>query len=217
MAAKKSSSQATVAGSVNTQKTEIVLGKAAMSMAQSLSKMEEGITILTNFQSQIAELDLQIATKEDSIKSLDQEYKNKKEQAEIDLKLAIQNDELTTVQNVLKKNGLVTISNDQLQKLEEELSDLKANYQADLKKEVSKREAIVTAKVNSDNKLRDAEFATKEAQNQAKITMLDEKVKFLTEANTNLKDQLDKALENSVKIAEAASKSGSNITLGNSK
>lgn len=202
---------------VTTVKTEVTLGKAAQSIERSALMMIEGLEALKKFQEQITDLDLQIATKEQMIESLKLEYTNKLEQLRVELALEVKGDEAGAVTKILAKYGMEAIESTELAKIKKDLSDLKLNFDKEVRADVAKAENAIKASYENAAKLKEQQFLTQQADNSAAIKMMTERVKFMESANEDLKKQLTEALAANVKIAEAASKGGSNITLGNGK
>lgn len=217
MAEKKATATNAKVPVVQSRQTEVMLGKAAQSLEQSINRMTEGLDHLQKFQSTIGDLDLQVVNKQSEIKALDEALKEKRERGEIELELALKQNEKTAITAILTKQGLVVIPADQLSALEGELAKLKTEFDKNVKAEVAKVEAAITRNADQASKLKEMEFQKQQAENTATIKMLTEKVNFLGLANKDLQDQLKSALDANVKIAEAAGKGGSNITLGGGK
>lgn len=205
MAEKVKAEAKTTAPKAATVVTEVILGKAARKMEETMVAIENGIVIMKGLLEKSDDLTLKIAEKESQIGELELEFKEGQRQNKVNLELDFKENTKLVVAEYLGSQGLVTIANDELTGLKGKLSKLEADFEKDVQSRVGAAMGAATKEFNSAKALYISEETAKVAQTKAEVTTLSDKVNFLTVQNKTLLDQLKEAGDNAVKIAEASS------------
>jgi len=188
-----------------TATVEGVVGAAAISLNKSLAEFKLGFVQLESLAGKLEELGLQIAQKEDRIKELSTDYVEKERQLNVNLHLKIKENAKATILEILTAEGLVTVDKDKLAALNAQVFELQTTFDDKIKAEKGKMEGILTAQFNNKEKLIVAEHNTKEANNLAIITQLQQQVTFLKEQSSKWEVALGDERKASIERAKAAS------------
>lgn len=148
----------------------------------------------------LEEVTNQIVEKNQAIDSLEEEYKKKEREIKADWNIRVKEDKQKLLIDLCKDLNYATMTNDEVQSLKDEISRLhksQDSYKEQIKEELKKE---------FDAKFRDAQsqFSLKEAKLVADLENSQQKELFLSEQNSKLQVQLDKAQEANIKIAEAS-------------
>lgn len=192
--------------------SEIVFGQAAQQINKAVSELNNATQTVSQLVSQIDELSLQISNKEAQIADLDVQYTEKSRQAEVDFNLSIKANQEKVVNEILKSNGMESISSSELKALRQELETTKAGADAEIKKQVAAVSSSMKSQFENDLRFIQSENKAVAAENASKIGTLTEKNKFLEEQVTKLYQQLD--AERAAGIERAKAGSIGNITVG---
>jgi hypothetical protein len=192
--------------------SEIVFGQAAQQINKAVTELSNATNTITQIVSQTEELSLQISNKEAQIAELEVQYTEKARQAEVDFNLNMKANQDRVVADVLRSNGMESISSAELKALRQELETVKANTESEVKKQVAIVTSTLTSKFDNDVRFLQAENKAVAAENASKIGTLAEKNKFLEEQVTKLYTQLD--AERAAGIERAKASAVGQITVG---
>ena len=205
-----------MAGKTTTKKTsvssEIVFGQAAQQINKAVTELGNATSTINQLVSQVEELTLQISNKEAQIAELEVQYAEKARQAEVDFNLNIKANQERVVNEILRSNGMESISSAELKALRQELEATKANTDAEIKKQVAAATNAMKTTFENDLRFIQSENKAVAAENASKIGVLAEKNKFLEDQVTKLYLQLD--AERAAGIERAKAGSIGNITVG---
>lgn len=205
-----------MAGKTSAKKTsvssEIVFGQAAQQITKAVAELNNATSTVSQLVSQIDELSLQISNKEAQIAELEVQYAEKARQAEVDFNLNIKANQEKVVNDILRSNGMVSISSTELNSLREELAATKSGAEAEIKKQVAAASNALKAQFENDLRFIQSENKAVAAENASKIGTLTEKNSFLEQQVTKLYSQLD--AERAASIERAKASSIGNITVG---
>jgi hypothetical protein len=195
-----------------TAKTEAIIGTGISKLTQGVKAITEAATAI-NGLSEVAEgLSASIADKQNQIALLNVEYEEKLRQSKVDLELSTKANVKAFVDNYLATNGLTSIEKTAVDGYEKQITDLKAEQDAAIKKEVAIVSNSMKRSHDAELALTQAQFNTKEATNNATIVQLNEKVKFLEGQVNNWKTALDNERDAGVKRAQASAIGAVNVT-----
>jgi predicted RNase H-like nuclease (RuvC/YqgF family) len=192
--------------------SEIVFGQAAQQINKAVTELSNATNTINQLVSQTEELSLQISNKEAQIAELEVQYTEKARQAEVDFNLNMKANQDRVVADVLRSNGMESISSAELKALRQELETVKANTESEVKKQVAIVTSTLTSKFDNDVRFLQAENKAVAAENASKIGTLAEKNKFLEEQVTKLYTQLD--AERAAGIERAKASAVGQITVG---
>lgn len=188
-----------------TQKSESILGTAAVKLANGLKSFDEMTETIAQLPQQIADNLLVIADQETKIAEQALTLKNNIAQNKIELDQAYQRDKASFVTGWLQENNKVAIDQDELEELRDELSKAEDATAAEVKKEVGAITGILTARFNAEKRELELTFKAQEAQNVAQLAQATEKIKFLEGQVESWRTALDKERDASVQRAQASS------------
>jgi hypothetical protein len=194
-----------------TASTEVVLGQAAQQISKAVTELGLATATIGKLSAQAEELTLQVANKEDAIAALEVEYKERERQLGVDLDLSIKSNTERVVNEYLNSVSKTSIAVAELNGLRQELSETKANADAQTKKEVATAVNAVKAQYENDIKLLHSENKAVAAENASKIGVLAEKNKFLEEQTVRLYAQLDAERNAGIERAKAGAVGAINI------
>lgn len=192
--------------------SEIVFGQAAQQINKAVTELGNATSTINTLVSQVEELSLQISNKEAQIAELEVQYTEKARQSEVEFNLNLKANQDRVVNEVLRNNGMESISSAELKALRQELETVKANTDAEVKKQVAIVTNTLTSKFENDVRFLQAENKAVAAENASKIGTLAEKNKFLEEQVTKLYTQLD--AERAAGIERAKASAVGQITVG---
>ena len=194
---------------VGNRTTELIIGSAANkfvsattsfeSMMDSYNKMKE------EFDQTISDRTLQVVTLESKIEGLKQDLENKTTQNKIELQNQFNADKESFVRSWLQQNGYTMIFTNELSTLRKDLADTKADVENQIKKAVTNNTELLTNAHNNEISTLKLTHEKEQADNKAKISLMDEKNKFLAEQVEAWKTAADEARKASVEIAKAGS------------
>jgi len=187
--------------------TELVLGQAAQNIIKAVNELKTATEAVNKLSTLGEELTLLVANKE-----LDVQFSEKERQLNVDLDLSFKANTDKVVTNYLQSVGKVAISATELNSLQKELTETKANADANTKKEVAIVSSSLKSQYENDIRFLQSENKAIAAENASKIGVLAEKNSFLEQQVTKLYLQLD--AERAAGIERAKAGSIGNITLG---
>lgn len=191
--------------------TEVVLGQAAQKIAKAVSELKDAAETVTQLTSQAEEMTLLVANKENQISELDVQYAEKARQAEVEFELNMRANAERVVNETLRAAGKEAILSSDLSSLRQELETVKANADAETKKQVASVAGTLKSQFDNDLRFIQSENKAVAAENASKIGTLAEKNKFLEEQVTKLYQQLDNERQASIERAKASSIGNINV------
>ncbi len=197
--------------------TEIVLGQAAQQITKAVLELNNSVKTVNEMALKSEELTLLVANKEQQIAELAIEFEEKKRQLNVELDLSFKADTDTVVNSYLRSTGKEAISATELQSLRNELSETKANADAQTKKELAVVVNTLKSQYENEIKLIHSENKAIFAENASKIGVLAEKNKFLDEQVGKLYLQLDAERNAGIERAKAGSIGSINVGDGSRK
>lgn len=205
-----------MAGRTTTKKTsvssEVVFGQAAQQINKAVNELNNATKTVTQLVGQIDDLTLQVSNKEAQIAELSVQYAEKARQAEVEFELNMKANSERIVSEYLRANGKEAILSSELKALRQELETVKANTEAETKRQVAEVTNMLKSQFENDLRFIQSENKAVAAENASKIGVLAEKNKFLEEQVTKLYTQLD--AERAAGIERAKAGSIGNITVG---
>ncbi len=153
-------------------KTEAIIGKAAHKLALAAAGITDAMKNAANLQTLVDEATIAVTHKELELAEVEVKLNNAKAQADVDLNLYIKSQAKAFVANYLNDNSEVAISREDYKKLVDERDALKTNMEAEIKAQVGKEKGMLESRLDSANKLLEAQFNAKEADNKAQIASL---------------------------------------------
>lgn len=159
--------------------TEVVLGQAAQKIAKAVSELKDAAETVTQLTSQAEEMTLLVANKENQISELDVQYAEKARQAEVEFELNMRANAERVVNETLRAAGKEAILSSDLSSLRQELETVKANADAETKKQVASVAGTLKSQFDNDLRFIQSENKAVAAENASKIGTLAEKNKFL--------------------------------------
>ena len=205
-----------MAGRTTTKKTsvssEVVFGQAAQQINKAVNELNNATKTVTQLVGQIDDLTLQVSNKEAQIAELSVQYAEKARQAEVEFELNMKANSERIVSEYLRANGKEAIISSELKALRQELETVKANTEAETKRQVAEVTNMLKSQFENDLRFIQSENKAVAAENASKIGVLAEKNKFLEEQVTKLYTQLD--AERAAGIERAKAGSIGNITVG---
>lgn len=203
MAAKKSGNAA--------QKVTSVAQASAIKLAKATSGLEKVISELQSTNESYEDLVQNIELKQAELDNLDTQFKEKVREMEADLKIKQKESENQLVREVLRSNGEVSISSEELSNLRTELSSLQENFNKKVKSETEKAVAIVSNRHQSELAQKDLEHKAKTATMEAQLETTTDKLSSLNTQIEDYKSQIKEDRE--ARIKEAQARGGQNITV----
>lgn len=192
---------------IGNKTTELIIGASANKMLAASTSLESMLDAYSKmkdeFQTTIDAKTLEVVTLESKIEDLKQDLQNKKTQNEIEIRNQFNADKESFVKNWLQANGYSMIYSNELAALRKDLADTKADVANQIKTAVTANtELLNNSHQNEINTLK-LTHEKEEADNKAKINLMNEKNEFLAEQVTAWKTAADEARKASVEIAKA--------------
>lgn len=194
---------ATVASKKVSPIAEASYAAATRKLASTVNEIQVVVNNLNNLSATSEDLSDAIASKEERIKSLDGEYAEKRRSHNVEFELKVKEDGLKVAENILASQSLVAVPKHELEGLRKDFTDLQTGFDDKVKAEVGKATGIVKSHFESTQKLLEAQFQTKEAENIASIKSLNVQVIDLKNQVEMWKAQLNDERKASVDRAKA--------------
>lgn len=192
---------------VGNKTTELIIGSAAnkfLSATTSFESMMDSYNKMKDeFDQTISDKTLMVVTLESKIVDLKQDLENKTTQNKIELKNQYDADKKAFVEAWLRENGYTMIYVNELSALKKELVDTKSDVENKIKVAVTAKEEILTESHKNEITTLKLTHEKDQAQNDAKISLMNEKIVFLTEQVDAWKTSADESRKASVEIAKA--------------
>lgn len=184
---------------------DAVVGLVSKKLSVVVKELQTSTTQLVSLSEKSEDLSDVIASKEEHIKALGVEYAEKRRVHEVEFGLKVKEDTLKVVEEVLASHHLVSVPKQELEDLKKEFTDLQTSFDDRVKSEVGRATGIAKSQFESAQKLLEAQFQTKEAENTASIKSLNIQVADLKNQIEGWKAQLNDERKASVDRAKAGS------------
>lgn len=184
--------------------TELIIGSAVNEFKKVIANVENATKKVGELAAEAEKQQGIIAQREDQIKELDVQFAEAKRQKEVQMSVELKENEKKTVDEILARQGLVAISKTEHEKLTTDAAKIKAEVEAESKKEL----AIVTNSMKSKHEnemaLAKAEFEKTQATTAADLANSAKQIAFLNEQVGMWKGALDAERTASVERAKAS-------------
>lgn len=187
-----------------TPKTEVIIGAASNKIVTATKSLNDAVATALKLVDTLDDNALKIADQEEKLSNLNTEYSNKKTQQTIDLELAYKADKKRFVDEYLTENGLVYVERAKYDSLEQSVAEWEEKFAEKVNAEVGKAKGMAQREAESAQKLAEANYQAKEAQNLAKIQNLEAQLKFANEQTAHWQTQLNEERKASVERAKAS-------------
>ena len=190
-----------------TQNTKILTetgraAKALITAGETLTKTVAGIAVFTQ---EVATLVEQIDIKQGELSQLDTQFADKLRQHKIDLKFKIQENEEEELNAMLESRNLIAVPESTVKDLENTISTLNADKDKEIKAEVAKVTAKLTADHMNDVKVKDLTYEKEQAETKSKLASALEKITYLENALKEANKTLDAERAARIEIASKTS------------
>ena len=191
----------------DTQNTKILTetgraAKALITAGETLTKTVAGIAVFTQ---EVATLVEQIDIKQGELSQLDTQFADKLRQHRIDLKFKIQENAEEELNTMLESRNLIAVPESTVKDLENTISTLNADKDKEVKAEVAKVTAKLTADHANDIKVKDLTYEKEQAEVKSKLASALEKITYLENALENANKTLDAERAARIEIASKTS------------
>lgn len=187
-----------------TAKTEAIIGAASNKIVTATKSLNDAVSTALKLVDTLDENALKIADQEEKLANLNTEYSNKKTQQTIDLELAFKADKKRFVDEYLVENGLVYVEKAKYDSLEQAVVEWEEKFQEKVHAEVGKAKGMAERDAQNAQKLAEANYLAKEAQNLAKIQNLESQLGFANQQTAHWQNQLNEERKASVERAKAS-------------
>jgi len=187
-----------------TAKTEAIIGAASNKIVNATKSLNDAVATAVKLVETLDDNALKIADQEEKLANLNNEYNNKKTQQTIDLELAYKADKKRFVDEYLTDNDLVYVEKAKYDSLEQSVAEWEQKFNEKVDAEVGKASGIAKREAENAQKLAEANYQAKEAQNLAKIQNLEAQLKFANEQTAHWQTQLNEERRASVERAKAS-------------
>lgn len=197
---------------VGNRTTEGIIGAGAAKLNVALVALNAVVKELSNIDSVVEENTLKVVGLESTIAELEQQKKNAITQNKIEIGQQYAADEQYFIDAYLKNAGLITIKPSEVDALRKDLDNTRSSIDEQVKKEVNAQVGAIRAQYINEAKMGALEHSTKEAQNLARISQLENRAAFLEEQVTSWKGALEAERQAGVQRAQASSIGAINVT-----
>lgn len=187
-----------------TAKTEAIIGAASNKIVTATKSLNDAVSTALKLVETLDDNALKIADQEEKLSNLNTEYSNKKTQQTIDLELAYKADKKRFVDEYLTDNGLVYVEKAKYDALAESVTEWEEKFNDKVNAEVGKATGMARREAENAQKLAEANYQAKEAQNLAKIQNLEAQLQFANQQTTHWQNQLNEERKASVERAKAS-------------
>lgn len=197
------------------QSTLHVTNQSTTKLAKTVSDLTTVVANLTSLASNQEAVLSAIAEKEAELTELDVKLNETKRQKEVALEIALRENALAKVNEVLQAQGRTSIPLEELTKLKTDYTTLSKDFETKLNAEVGKVNGMATAKIATALKEKDLEQAAKSAQTEAKLTSLQDQLAAATNQINDYKAQI--AADREARIKEAQARGNPVVTVASGK
>lgn len=191
--------------------TEVIIGSAAAKLTAGVAQLNAAAEVIKGLATQSSNLAIEITSREDRVAQLDIEFKEKKRSKEVELALEVQADRVKVVDAYVKEHGKVLLSQDEVDRQNDELSTLKSNFSEEVSKGINAATANMKRQHESELALKDAQFRAQEAENKSRITSLEQQLESAREETKRAWTALDEERKAGVQRAQAQGQATVNV------
>ncbi len=202
------------ATTTGTTKTEIFIGSAQAKLSAAVAAAKTSIEELGKLDASLEEKVLQHQNVEAQILEAKQNLDNALAQNKVTIELDFKANQSQFVKGVLEAQGLTTIEATELAALNAKLAQLKTDFDTEVRSAIGKERGMMEASYKAQERTLQLEYSTKEAQNLARITSLEERITFLSQQCADWQKALDAERSAGVQRAQASAIGSVNVTSG---
>jgi hypothetical protein len=197
--------------------TDVVISSAAAALIKATASIQEAFKSLDGLNETAETLTRDIAAKKAEIASLDEQYQTKARQAEVDFNLKLQETKDKTVTEYLKSVGKEAVDTSIYRALQNELTKVVAERDAEVKKAVAIENSRLTRDFNSEKALLQSQFETSTAKQLAQIESLTERNGALSNEIAKLFKEIEAQRALTAEVAKAGSVGSINVGTPNNR
>jgi hypothetical protein len=197
--------------------TDVVISSAAAALIKATASIQEAFKSLDGLNETAETLTRDIASKKAEVASLDEQYQTKARQAEVDFNLKLQETKDKTVTEYLKSVGKEAVDTSIYRALQNELTKVVAERDAEVKKAVAIENSRLTRDFNSEKALLQSQFETSTAKQLAQIESLTERNGALNNEIAKLFKEIEAQRTLTAEVAKAGSVGSINVGTPNNR
>jgi hypothetical protein len=197
--------------------TDVVISSAAAALIKATASIQEAFKSLDGLNETAETLTRDIAAKKAEVASLDEQYQTKARQAEVDFNLKLQETKDKTVTEYLKSVGKEAVDTSIYRALQNELTKVVAERDAEVKKAVAIENSRLTRDFNSEKALLQSQFETSTAKQLAQIESLTERNGALSNEIAKLFREIEAQRALTAEVAKAGSVGSINVGTPNNR
>lgn len=186
-------------------------GRAAKALVTASENLSKVVLSIGSFTAEVNDIVEQIDIKQGELSQLDGVYADKLRQHKIELKFKIQENENAELNILLNNRGLVAVSEDKVDSLEKQLTDLTAGQEKAVTSEVNKVKAVLNSEHMNAIKIKDLEHSNATAKVNAELESANAKIKYLEDALETANKALDAERAARIEIASKTSQPTINV------
>ena len=199
------------------ENTDAVISSAAAALVKATSSIQEAVKSIEGLNETSEILTRDIAAKRAEVSSLDEQYKVKARQAEVDFNLRLQETKDKTITEYLKSVGKEAVDSSQYRHLQSELARVIAERNDEVKKAVAIENSRLTRDYNSEKALLQSQFETASAKQLAQIESLTERNGALNNEIAKLFKEIEAQRALTAEVAKAGSVGSINVGAPNNR
>ena len=204
-----------MAETTTTTKVLTETGKATKAFVKAAADLNKAAEQAKEFAEILETLNEEIDEKQANLNNLEAELEVEVRKSIIDFNLKIKENEEEVLEKILKDKGLVSIKREELNALEISESEIESNLQEAVKKATDTVTASITNRFTMEIESLKSDYKVKTAETNAKVTTLQDKIKFLEDANKVAQDTI--TAERVARIEMASNTSQPVINIGQGK
>ena len=197
--------------------TDVVISSAAAALVKATASIQEAFKSIDGLNETSETLTRDIASKKAEVASLDEQYQTKARQAEVDFNLKLQETKDKTVTEYLKSVGKEAVDTSIYRALQNELTKVVAERDAEVKKAVAIENSRLTRDFNSEKALLQSQFETSTAKQLAQIESLTERNGALSNEIAKLFREIEAQRALTAEVAKAGSVGSINVGTPNNR
>jgi hypothetical protein len=197
--------------------TDVVISSAAAALVKATASIQEAFKSIDGLNETSETLTRDIASKKAEVASLDEQYQTKARQAEVDFNLKLQETKDKTVTEYLKSVGKEAVDTSIYRALQNELTKVVAERDAEVKKAVAIENSRLTRDFNSEKALLQSQFETSTAKQLAQIESLTERNGALSNEIAKLFKEIEAQRALTAEVAKAGSVGSINVGTPNNR
>ena len=186
-------------------------GRAAKALVTASENLSKVVLSIGSFTAEVNDIVEQIDIKQGELSQLDGVYADKLRQHKIELKFKIQENENAELNILLNNRGLVAVSEDKVDSLEKQITDLTAGQEKAVASEVNKVKAVLNSEHMNAIKIKDLEHSNATAKVNAELESANAKIKYLEDALETANKALDAERAARIEIASKTSQPTINV------